>query len=134
LERQQELNAERRRRDERELELAAEFAVLSEDCDAARAALTAAEVAMGRVVDGLIGELRVRYPRAAQLLQVPEEELRRLRLLSSEQVSPARKTESDTNAVPATTAQSAARGQRGPGLPARSTATTTTIPQSQTAT
>lgn len=81
LARQQKLNEERRRRDEDEIELAADFALHADECAAARDALYAAELAMGRLVDTLIGEWRVRYPRAAQLLDKPEDELRRLRQL-----------------------------------------------------
>ncbi|OLF13486.1 hypothetical protein [Actinophytocola xanthii] len=87
MERQRKLNEERRRRDEAEVELAADFAVWNEECAAARDAVVTAEVAMGRVVDRLIGELRVRYPRAAQLLEMPEDELRRLRQLAAESAS-----------------------------------------------
>ena len=53
----------------------------------ARDAVVTAEVAMGRVVDRMIGELRIRYPRAAQLLEMPEDELRRLRQLAAESAS-----------------------------------------------
>jgi hypothetical protein len=87
LERQRKLNAERRRRDEAEVDLAADFAVWHEECAAARDAVRAAESAMGRVVDRMIGELRVRYPRAAQLLEVTEDELRRLRQLAADPTS-----------------------------------------------
>lgn len=81
MERQQKLNEERRRRDEEEIDLAADFALHADECAAARDAVYAAELAMGRLVDTLIGEWRVRYPRAAQLLDKPEDELRRLRQL-----------------------------------------------------
>lgn len=84
LARQQRLNEERRRRDAQEVDVAADFAVALEEYSAARDAVAAAELAMGRLVDVLIGELRVRYQRAAQLLDVPEDELRRLRQLSCE--------------------------------------------------
>jgi hypothetical protein len=36
------------------------------------------------VVAALIGDLRIRYPRAAQLLDTPEDELKRLRQLATE--------------------------------------------------
>jgi hypothetical protein len=88
LARQEKLNAERRRRDDQELDLAADYAVLSEECDAARAAVHAAELALGRLVDTLIGELRIRYDRAAQLLDTPEDELKRLRQAATD--NPAR--------------------------------------------
>lgn len=81
MERQQKLNEDRRRRDEEEIDLAADFALHAGDCAAARDAVYAAELAMGRLVDTLIGDWRVRYPRAAQLLDKPEDELRRLRQL-----------------------------------------------------
>jgi hypothetical protein len=84
LARQQKLNEERQRRDEQELDLAAEFAVLSEECAAARAAVHAAELALGRVVDTLIGGLRIRYDRAAQLLDTAEDELKRLRQVAAD--------------------------------------------------
>jgi hypothetical protein len=84
LARQQELNEERRRRDEHELEIAAEFAVLLEECDAARAAQSNAEKEMGRLVDTLIGDLRIRYHRASQLLVTSEEELKRLRQVAAD--------------------------------------------------
>ena len=84
LQRQQKLNEERRRRDEVEVELAADFALLNQEATAAQEAVIAAELAMGRVVDRMISELRVRYPRAAQLLEVSEDELRRLRHLAAE--------------------------------------------------
>lgn len=87
LERQRKLNEERRRRDEAEVDLAAEFAVWNQECAVARDAVVTAEVAMGRVVDRMIGELRIRYPRAAQLLEMPEDELRRLRQLAAEPAS-----------------------------------------------
>jgi hypothetical protein len=87
LERQQKLNEERRRRDEQELELAAEFAVLMEECEAARSAVQAAEASMGRVVDSMIGELRIRYQRAARLLLSSEDELKRLRLVATDVTS-----------------------------------------------
>lgn len=91
LARQKSLNEERRRRDELEIELAADFALANEECAAAREAIAAAELAMGLLVERMIGELRVRYPRAAQLLAVPEDELRRLRQLTADS---ARNTES----------------------------------------
>lgn len=91
LARQQRLNEERRRRDELEIELAADFTLANEECVAAREAVAAAELAMGRLVERMIGELRVRYPRAAELLEVPEDELRRLRQLAADA---ARNTES----------------------------------------
>lgn len=84
LERQRKLNEERRRLDEAEVDLAADFAVRREECVSARDAMHAAELAMGRVVDRMIGELRIRYPRAAQLLEIPEDELRRLRQLATD--------------------------------------------------
>lgn len=91
LARQQRLNEERRRRDELEIELAADFALADEECAAAREAVAAAELAMGHLVERMIGELRVRYPRAAELLEMPEDELRRLRQLAADS---ARNTES----------------------------------------
>jgi hypothetical protein len=84
VERQRQLNEERRQRDELELELAADFALSHEECVTAKESVQAAEVAMGRLVDRMIGELRLRYPRAAQLLEIPEDELRRLRQLVTE--------------------------------------------------
>lgn len=84
VQRQQKLNAERARRDEQELDLAADFAVLSGEADVARAAVNAAELALGRVVDSLIGGLRIRYERAAVLLDTAEDELRRLRQLATD--------------------------------------------------
>lgn len=84
LERQQQLNEERRRRDELEIELAADFALSYEEYRAAQEAVAAAELVMGRVIDRMVGELRVRYQRAAQLLEVPEDELRRLRQLATD--------------------------------------------------
>jgi hypothetical protein len=84
LERQQQLNEERRRRDELEIELAADFALSYEESRAAQEAVAAAELAMGRLIDRMVGELRVRYQRAAQLLEVPEDELRRLRQLATD--------------------------------------------------
>jgi hypothetical protein len=83
VERQRQLNEERRQRDELELELAADFALSHEEYLAAKDAVHAAEVAMGRLVDRMIGELRLRYPRAAQLLEIPEDELRRLRQVAA---------------------------------------------------
>lgn len=100
LARQQKLNEERRRRDEQELEIAAEFAVLLEECDAARAALNDAEAAMGRLVDTLVGDLRVRYHRAAQLLVTPEDELKRLRQAAADIRSTAPAAESQRQASP----------------------------------
>lgn len=82
--RQQKLNEERRRRDEQEIELAADYDLRRDDWETARAAVHAAELAMGGVVDALIGDLRIRYPRAAQLLDTPEDELKRLRQLATE--------------------------------------------------
>jgi hypothetical protein len=84
LERQRKLNEDRRRRDEEEIDLAADFALHADNLAAAREAVHAAELAMGRLVDTLIGEWRVRYPRAAQLLDQPEDELRRLRQLAAD--------------------------------------------------
>jgi hypothetical protein len=84
LQRQQKLNAERARRDEQELDLAADFAVASGEADVARAAVRAAELALGRVVDSLIGGLRIRYERAAVLLDTAEDELRRLRQIATD--------------------------------------------------
>jgi hypothetical protein len=83
LARQQKLNEERQRRDEQELDLAADFAVFSEECETARAAVRAAELALGRIVDTLIGGLRIRYERAAQLLDTTEDELKRLRQVAT---------------------------------------------------
>lgn len=95
LERQRKLNEERRRLDEAEADLAADFAVQQEECVVARDAMRAAELAMGRVVDRMIGELRIRYPRAAQLLEMPEDELRRLRQLATDPTSTATVTGTD---------------------------------------
>jgi hypothetical protein len=83
LVRQRHLNEQRRLRDEAEIDLTADFALLAQESAAAREAASAAELAMGRVVDRMIGELKVRYPRAAQMLEMPEEELRRLRQLTT---------------------------------------------------
>jgi hypothetical protein len=83
--RQQVLNEERRQRDELEVELAADFALFRQEWVQARAALVAAELEMGRVVNRMI-DLRVRYPRAAQLLEMPEDELRRLRQLVADSI------------------------------------------------
>jgi hypothetical protein len=83
--RQQVLNEERRQRDELEVELAADFALFRQEWVEARAALAAAELEMGRVVNRMI-DLRVRYPRAAQLLEMPEDELRRLRQLVADSI------------------------------------------------
>jgi hypothetical protein len=90
VKRQRVLNEERRRRDEAEVELAADFAVWNEECAAARDAVRVAELAMGRLIDRMIGELRIRYPRAAQLLEMPEDELRRLRQLTADPTSTAK--------------------------------------------
>lgn len=84
VQRQQKLNEERARRDEKELDLAADFAVHSEEAEAARASVRAAELALGKVVDSLIGGLRIRYERAAVLLDTAEDELRRLRQLATD--------------------------------------------------
>lgn len=84
LARQQKLNEERARRDAQEVDLAADFAVLSAECETARAAVRAAEISLGGIVDILIGELRIRYDRAAQLLDTDEDELKRLRQLATD--------------------------------------------------
>jgi chromosome segregation ATPase len=106
LARQQKLNEERARRDAQELDLAADFAVVSAECDTARAAVRAAEVSLGRIVDTLIGELRIRYDRAATLLDTAEDELKRLRQVA---------TDSTSDPGPATT-----RPQSGSRSPRRS--------------
>lgn len=108
LERQRKLNEERRRRDEAEVDLAAEFAVWHEECATARAAMRAAELAMGRVVDRMIAELRIRYPRAAQLLEMPEDELRRLRQLTTDSAPTAK--DSGTN-------EGDKKGRKSPAVP-----------------
>lgn len=92
--RQQVLNEERRQRDELEVELAADFALSHQEWVQARAAVAAAELEMGRVVNRMI-ELRVRYPRAAQLLEMPEDELRRLRQLVADSIQGTDSPQSD---------------------------------------
>jgi len=123
LARQQRLNEERRRRDEQELELAAEFAVLMEECEAARAAVQAAEASMGRVVESMIGELRIRYQRAAQLLATPEDELKRLRLIS---VDGGRETATDADASVAVDSKPVRAGRPPTSAQAPATARTMT--------
>ncbi|UVS80596.1 hypothetical protein [Actinokineospora sp. UTMC 2448] len=87
LQRKEELDAEKRRRDERETELATDFLLGSQDRDTARAAEHAAEVEMGRAVDALVSDLRLQYARLADLLGQPESELKRLRQLALEATS-----------------------------------------------
>lgn len=94
LKRQQVLNEERRQRDELEVELAADFALVRQEWVEARAAVMAAELEMGRVVNRMI-DLRVRYPRAAQLLEMPEDELRRLRQLVADSIQGTDSPQSD---------------------------------------
>lgn len=84
LARLQKLNEERERRDAQELDLATAFALGTDEVIAARAAVRAAELALGQIVDTLIGELRIRYDRAAHLLDTPEDELRRLRQVATD--------------------------------------------------
>ncbi|MGW5049728.1 hypothetical protein [Actinokineospora sp. NPDC004072] len=84
LQRKEELDAEKRRRDERETDLATDFLLGSQDRDTARAAERDAEVAMGRAVDALVTDLRLQYARLADLLGQPESELKRLRQLAIE--------------------------------------------------
>jgi len=81
-ERKHALDAEKRRRDQAETDLAVDFHVQSEAREAARRAENAAEVDMGNVIDKLLGELQITYSRAAKLLGQPVDELRRLRQLA----------------------------------------------------
>jgi hypothetical protein len=78
------VDADRLRRDELETEFAIDFDVGCDARDAALRAVAAAELAMGKVVDQLMGgELRVSYARLAKVLDQPVDELRRLRQLAS---------------------------------------------------
>ncbi|WP_157360512.1 hypothetical protein [Amycolatopsis thermoflava] len=88
LQRKVELDAERRRRDELEVEFATDFQVALVDRAAARDAERAAEVAMGGAVDRLIGQLRLSYDRVAELCQAEVKELQRLRQLAAETARP----------------------------------------------
>ncbi|MGW4591956.1 hypothetical protein ACWEKJ_31950 [Amycolatopsis thermoflava] len=88
LQRKVELDAERRRRDELEVEFATDFQVALADRAAAQEAERGAEVAMGGAVDRLIGQLRLSYDRVAELCQVEVKELQRLRHLAAEAARP----------------------------------------------
>jgi len=78
------VDADRLRLDGLETELAIDFDVGSEAREAALQAVADAELAMGKVVDHLMGgELRVSYARLVKVLGHPVDELRRLRQLAS---------------------------------------------------
>lgn len=89
MQRKVELDAERRRKDELEVEYATDFQVALADRAAAREAERVAEVAMGRAVDRLIGQLRLPYDRVAELCRSEVKELQRLRQLAGEADRPA---------------------------------------------
>lgn len=105
LARQDSLDEQRRRRDQQELDMAVAFMEAQDDRTHAEQAIHAAEIRMGQAVDTLIGELRISYARAAQLLARPVAELRRLRHLATE----------DHSAVP--TADTEQRGITGDEAP-----------------
>ena len=81
-ERKHALDAELRRRDQAETDLATDFEVGCEAREAARRAEIAAEVDLGTIIDKLVGELQITYTRLSKLLDQPVEELRRLRQLA----------------------------------------------------
>lgn len=89
LEKKDKLDAERRRREEQETDLAADFFLGCDDRERALAAVQAAEVKMGRVIEEMVGSLRLPYSRLVDLFELPETELKRMRQLAEAESSPA---------------------------------------------
>lgn len=84
LDRKQRLDAEQRRREERETDLATDYLLACVERDRARETLRRSEAKIGHVIDTMLDELGVSYPRLTELLELSEPELKRLRKLAHE--------------------------------------------------
>jgi hypothetical protein len=106
------LDAERRRKDEQETDYGIDFRIYKAEREDARNAVDNAEIAMGRAVHGLIGDLGIAYTRASKLLAEKPDELKRLRKLATDATEPGG---ADTSAT-ANDPVSARVGEQGSSL------------------
>jgi hypothetical protein len=103
LERKERLDAEQRRREDRETDLATDYLLACVERDRARETLRRSEAKIGHVIDTMLDELGASYPRLTELLELSEPEIKRLRKLARESAPAAPRPRRDHGAGTSTT-------------------------------